>query len=109
MKNENNINFGQTIKILRIASGYKQKDLAEKVGVRAHYLSLVESGKRDPSLNVVRAIANALNVPVSYLFWEMGEANVGHDVKEADHWTQLRSLLLEMEKGRLLDASRSHE
>lgn len=109
MKNKNDKNFGQVIKILRIASGLKQKDLAEKVGVKPHYLSLVETGKRDPSLNIVRSIAEALNVPVSYLFWEMDGIPVWPEAKERNLFKGLSNLLLEMEKNRLLDSSKQNE
>jgi len=101
--------FGQVVKILRTASGLKQKTLAEMVGVRPHYLSLVESGRRDPSLTVVRSIAKALDVPVSYLFWEMDDVPKEFDSKERSLWNELRKLLLEMEKSRLADRSLQNE
>lgn len=109
MEIQNNIKFGQVVKILRTASGLKQKDLAEKVGVRPHYLSLVESGKREPSLNVVRLIARALDVPVSYLFWEMADAPKDVANNERHLWNELKRLLLEMEKSRLADRSMQNE
>lgn len=79
------------------------------VGVRPHYLSLVESGQRDPSLNVVRLIAKALNVPVSYLFWEMDDVSREFDSKERKLWNELKDLLFEMEKSRLADRSMQNE
>ena len=109
MKTQNNLRFGQVVKILRTASGLKQKNLAEMVGVRPHYLSLVESGKREPSLNVVRSLAKALNVPVSYLFWEIDDVPKEFDSKERNLWNELKSLLLEMEKSRLEDRSTQNE
>ena len=109
METQRNIKFGQVVKILRTASGIKQKDLAEMVGVRPHYLSLVESGQRDPSLNVVRLIAKALNVPVSYLFWEMDDVSREFDSKERKLWNELKDLLFEMEKSRLADRSMQNE
>ena len=105
MKTQNNLRFGQVVKILRTASGLKQKNLAEMVGIRPHYLSLVESGKREPSLNVVRLLAKGLNVPVSYLFWEMDDVPKDFDSKDRNLLNELKSLLLEMEKSRLADRS----
>ena len=109
MRNQKNIKFGQVVKILRTASGLKQKDLAKKVKVRAHYLSLVESDKREPSLKVVRSIAEALNVPVSYLFWEMDDVPKESAARERVLWNELKNLLLEMEKSRLADRSMQNE
>ena len=50
-------NIGHVIKLLRTVSGLKQKDLATGAGINANYLSLVEAGKREPSLAVLRALA----------------------------------------------------
>lgn len=109
MENQNNRKIGHVVKILRTASGLRQKDLAERVGIKPHYLSLVESGKREPSLNVVRLIAKALNVPVSYLFWELDDTPKEFEGKERNLWNELKTLLLEMEKSRLADGSMRNE
>ena len=109
MEIQKNKKLGHVVKILRTASGLRQKDLAERVGVKPHYLSLVESGKREPSLNVVRLLAKALNVPVSYLFWELDDTPKEFEGKERNLWNELKTLLLEMEKSRLADGSMRNE
>lgn len=38
--------------------------LANKTGLSVSYLSLVESGKRDPSLQTLRGVASAFDVPL---------------------------------------------
>lgn len=85
--------------------GLKQKDLAEKVKIQPHYLSLVEAGKREPSLAVLRKIARELDVPVSLLFWEAEQRPEMIATEHQERWKSLRSLLVEMERMRLLENS----
>lgn len=61
--------LGKTIKMLRINAGIKQKDLAQRVQISPNYLSLVENGKREPSISVIEHIAQKLKIPISYIFW----------------------------------------
>ncbi len=57
------LDLGKTIRILRQAKEWKLSDLAEKAKVSVSFLSLVESGDRQPSLDVLRRVAQALNLP----------------------------------------------
>lgn len=93
--------IGYVIKVLRTAAGFKQKDLAEKVGVKGNYLSMIEAGKRDPSINLLRSIAKTLDVPVSYLFWEYKGMPETNNVKENKILDEIKRLLLEVEQLRL--------
>ena len=60
------MNYGKAIKMLRASRGLQQRQLAKKLGLDSSYVSLLESGKRTPSLQVVELIASKLRVP-SYL------------------------------------------
>ena len=100
-------NIGHVIKIMRIAAGIKQKDLALRAGIKANYLSLVEAGKREPSLNVLREIARVLNVPMSLLFWESEDMPRMGSTKEEDALMKLKRLVLEMETLRMSDQRRA--
>lgn len=98
--------IGHVIKVLRTASGLKQKDLAQRAGIKATYLSLVESGKKEPSLNVLRAIAKALNVPIRMLFWESESLPEMSSIREQDSLLKIKRLVLEMEALRSADLAR---
>ena len=56
-------NIGKTIKILRQAKALKVSALAKVAGVSNPFLSLVENGERNPSLAVLRKIAEGLGLP----------------------------------------------
>ena len=62
------INIGKTIRLLRINAGIKQKDLAHTLGITPSYLSLVETGKKQPGRRLIERAAEKLGVPVSYIF-----------------------------------------
>lgn len=56
------MNIGRAIKFARVARGISQQDLALRVSISPSYLSLLESGKKDPSLAMIRSIAHGLKV-----------------------------------------------
>lgn len=60
--------LGARIKELRKRSGLSQDQLAEKVGIESKYLSRIEVGKRQPSLETLEHIADSLQVEMKELF-----------------------------------------
>lgn len=54
--------FGQRLRHLRQERGLTLNDLGERVGRRAPYLSRLENGKREPTLSLIGALADALHV-----------------------------------------------
>lgn len=59
--------FGDTLKSLRKLKLYTLKDLHIKTGLSISYLSLLEQGKRSPSLESLTKIANGINIPVAVI------------------------------------------
>ncbi|NPV93468.1 MAG: helix-turn-helix transcriptional regulator [Firmicutes bacterium] len=59
--------LGTRIREERKRAHLTQEQLAEKVGCNESYIGQVERGEKNPSLEVVVRIANALNVTVDYL------------------------------------------
>lgn len=62
-----NLELGRAIRIVRQAKDFKVSDLAERAAVSVPFVSLIESGDRQPSLQVLRRIADALGVPSEVL------------------------------------------
>ena len=56
-------NLGKTIRIIRLAKELKLSELAKSSDVSVPFMSLIESGDRQPSLGVIRKVASALGVP----------------------------------------------
>lgn len=101
MKNQKDENVGKRIRVLRTAAGLKQKELAAAVGIQPNSLSLIESGKREPSLSLLRSIASKLDVPMELFFSSYYSDK--SEVKKADIVNQLKDLLMEMERLRLAE------
>jgi transcriptional regulator with XRE-family HTH domain len=52
----------------RAAAGLTQKQLAAAIGTSAAFISLLEQGKSEPSIGVLRSLARVLKVPVAAFF-----------------------------------------
>lgn len=60
--------FGQRIRDLRQAAGLTQEDLAARCGLFRTYMSRIETGKANPTLTMIHALATSLEVSVAALF-----------------------------------------
>lgn len=60
-------NYGKAFRIIRAAFGLRQSELAERMPVTASQLSLIEAGKRQPSVRVVDSLAIAVGVPTALI------------------------------------------
>lgn len=62
------IEFGMKIKELRKEKGFSQDELAERSGLNRPYISGIEQGKRNVSLEVIEKLAEALEVKIINIF-----------------------------------------
>ncbi|MEX0446302.1 MULTISPECIES: helix-turn-helix domain-containing protein [Xenorhabdus] len=70
MKTSNNIKsvFGQRIRYLRKEAGMSQEAFADKCGLDRTYVSGIERGVRNPTLEIIYVIANGLQIELNELF-----------------------------------------
>jgi transcriptional regulator with XRE-family HTH domain len=61
--------FGRCVRQLRNEAGMSQIEFSERCGFYQTYLSRVENGKANPTLNAMEVIANALGLTI-YELWE---------------------------------------
>lgn len=59
--------YAKAFRIIRAAFGLRQSELAERMPITASQLSLIEAGKRQPSLRVVDGLAKAVGVPTAFI------------------------------------------
>ena len=59
--------FGRNVRQARKDKGWTQEQLAFEAGVKRAYLSEVENGQRNVSLDVVEKLAKALEIPANSL------------------------------------------
>ena len=60
--------FGSCVRALRQATGMSQVEFGERCGFYQTYLSRIENGRANPTLNAIEVIANALGLSVFDLF-----------------------------------------
>ena len=64
------VELGQRIRELRRRAGWTLADLGAAVGVSASAVSLLETGRREPRVSMLRAVAEALGVEMADLLTE---------------------------------------
>ncbi len=60
--------FGKNVRICREAKNLSQEQLADLCGLHRTYISHVECGKRNVSIENIQKIAQALRIKISDLF-----------------------------------------
>jgi transcriptional regulator with XRE-family HTH domain len=85
--------LGTAIKLIRTSSGLKQKEVAHRLGVTANYVSLLESGEREPSVTLLKKLAGVLEIPVG-LFFLWDEDDPAASKKNVE---RMRELLAQLE------------
>ena len=59
--------YAKAFRIVRAAFGLRQSELAALMPITASQLSLIEAGKRQPSLRVVDGLAKAVGMPAALI------------------------------------------
>ncbi len=62
--------FGAAVRTRRMAAGLSQEELAERADLHPTYISMVERGVRNPTLDAAARIAKALKVGLPKLVEE---------------------------------------
>ena len=57
----------QRIKEIRMAHGYSQRDLAEKIGVSSSTVAMWETDKRAPRTKALKRLSELFNVSPMYI------------------------------------------
>ena len=71
MKEHILIRYGQAVRKVRLEQGISQEELADRCGLHLTYISDVELGKRNISLENIERIAISLNRTLSDFFKEV--------------------------------------
>jgi transcriptional regulator with XRE-family HTH domain len=103
--------LGENIKRMRLSRGLKQTELSSAVFTSQNHISQIESGKVEPSMDLLRRIAGALSCRVSELLEESGGtpedlARAAHIVRENGFIRKLVFMMDDMSPADLADAVR---
>ena len=61
------VQFGKKVRQLRKQKKFSQEKLAQKTGLHRTYISDIERGNRNVSLENIKKIADALDIQLNYL------------------------------------------
>ena len=67
------VRFGKAIRSIRHQAGISQEELAERCGLHRTYISDVELGKRNVSLENIERLSQSLNTKLVELFAEVSK------------------------------------
>jgi transcriptional regulator with XRE-family HTH domain len=79
MANDNET-IGQRLRARRVELGLTLAEVAEKAGLSLPYVSNLERGRGNPTLEALGALARALDTPLASLIGDEVVAHVGFDV-----------------------------
>lgn len=59
--------IGETLRLLRVFNDYTMNEMSQKIGLSQSYISELESGKKQPSLDIIQKYADAFDMKPSTL------------------------------------------
>lgn len=65
--------IGDVLRDLRLQKGHTLRQVAGRASVALGYLSEVERGQKEASSEILAAVADALDVPISVIMREVGD------------------------------------
>lgn len=101
------MNTGQTLKMLRVAANLKQGVLAKDLNITPNYLSLIENGKKEPSLTFLKNFSKRMGVSLGYLLWlALEDGNLPEEM-ELKH--KMDNLLVEIMRKKAKDGDKENQ
>lgn len=76
------VSFGERLRKVREDKGLSQSDLAHKTGFQPSAISHFESGRRSPSFENLKRLADALSVTIDFLLGRESEAKSAGPIAE---------------------------
>lgn len=98
------MNVGKGIRFVRMASGLKQGEVAQRLGITQNYLSLVENNRAEPSMALLRKVSEVFCVPVAFLVWEDAMPLQEETAEVAEKYERIRGLVHELQRLRIARA-----
>lgn len=90
--------MNEILKLLRIAYGYKPKEVAQKLGISPSMLSQIESGLKKPTSELLEKYGKVFKIRVSTLMF-FDEERKEKDLKYQDLLLMMLKQICEKRKG----------
>ncbi len=88
--------IGKTLKIIRRFHNVKQKEFAQKTGLSPSYVSEIENGIKEPTLEVIQKYSDIFDIPVSSILF-FSEEIKGKNLTERMRIKSAKKILKMME------------
>lgn len=89
------MNYGKAFRIIRATFGLNQAEFSGLLKIGQSHVSLIEAGKRQPSLEVIDSLADALRIPRPLITLLASEPK-DLDLQEREHVEALAKSLLRL-------------
>ena len=95
------MNYGKALRLVRSSRNISQRELSETINLDPSYISLIEKGKRVPTIETLEKIVKVLDIPIHLFFLlasDKDEVKKLHPNKKTDVAKLLLDILLSSEK-----------
>ena len=96
------MNIGKGIRFVRLAVELRQGEMARQVGISQNYLSMLENNKAEPSIDLLKRIADEFGVPASFLLWEENMPKEGQTPEITERYQRIRGLIHDLQQQRIV-------
>lgn len=93
--------IGKRIKMIRVTSGLKQKDLAPELNMAPSLLSMYEQGAREPSISFLFAFLERFGMTLSQFFALIDEDDKDVSPEVAGLMDKFKKVIFQLEKDML--------
>ena len=69
--------LNEALRLIRVYHDFKQKDLADRLGISNSYLSEIETGNKTPTLEIIEKYAEVFKMPSSSILFFSEHLNAG--------------------------------
>jgi transcriptional regulator with XRE-family HTH domain len=86
--------LGEALRLIRVYHDLKQSEAAEKLGVSKSYLSEIEKGRKEPTLETIRKYESVFDIPMSSIMFF--SENLGKNAPKERARTLVASKILKL-------------
>lgn len=90
------MNLGHVLKLIRTHKGMNQTQMSELLEISQNYLSLIESGKKQPSSDRISKIAENLNISSDALIFASSDVPKELSPKEQKDYIRLQKNIISL-------------
>ena len=88
--------LGHVLKLIRTHKGLNQNQMADKLDISQNYLSLIESDKKQPSVDRISEIANNLGVSSDALIFAASDVPPEFSQKNQNDYQRLQKNIISL-------------